>query len=143
RIRLLPSMAVESSMERGYEASPPRWGALEIALARILERDRLVAFALALAFLALRLPFRSDFLVNWDAVQFALGTESFSLEHHQPHPPGYIGYVAAGWFLNLFTGNANTSLTLISAVSGAVAPALFYLLGLELLRSRWAALAGA
>lgn len=80
------------------------------------------------AFLPLYLPFRSRFLVNWDAVNFALATLSFDLEHHQPHPPGYIGYVFAGWLLNHLTGDANTSLTLLSVVSAAAAPAGLYLL---------------
>lgn len=79
-------------------------------------------------FLPLRIPFRARFLINWDAVNFALGTHLFSLQHHQPHPPGYIGYVAAGWLLNHVTGDANTSLTLLSIVSGAAAPAGFFLL---------------
>jgi hypothetical protein len=80
------------------------------------------------AFLPLYLPFRSRFLVNWDAVNFALGTLEFDLQHHQPHPPGYIGYIAAGWLLNHVTGDANTSLTLLSVVSVAAAPAGFFLL---------------
>jgi len=80
------------------------------------------------AFLPLYVPFRSRFLVNWDAVNFALATLSFDLEHHQPHPPGYIGYVFAGWLLNYVTGDANTSLTLLSLVASAAAPAGFYLL---------------
>lgn len=80
------------------------------------------------AFLPLYLPFRSRFLVNWDAVNFALGTLEFNLQHHQPHPPGYIGYIAAGWLLNHLTGDANTSLTLLSVVSVAAAPAGFFLL---------------
>lgn len=105
--------------------------------------DLATAALLTLAFFVLRWPFRSEYLVNWDAVQFALGTESFSLEHHQPHPPGYIGYVASGWFLNIFTGDANTSLVLISVVSGALAPALLYLLAVDMLGRRAPALIGA
>lgn len=83
---------------------------------------------LFVSFLPLRMPFRARFLINWDAVNFALGTHLFSLEHHQPHPPGYIGYIAAGWLLNHLTGDANASLTLLSIVSGAAAPAGFFLL---------------
>ncbi len=90
------------------------------------------------AFLPLYLPFRSRFLVNWDAVNFALGTLSFDLEHHQPHPPGYIGYVWAGWLLNHLTGDANTSLALLSVVSTAGAVAAFYLLAKLFVEHRWA-----
>ncbi|MFP4284970.1 MAG: hypothetical protein ACLFQG_05400 [Desulfovermiculus sp.] len=88
----------------------------------------LSAVGICLAFLALRLPCRAEFLVNWDAVNYALGTNLFSLEHHQPHPPGYIGYVALGWLLNHLTGDANMSFTLLSTASGALAPAALFLL---------------
>lgn len=102
-------------------------------LARILKvvagmRPYRIPALLFAAFLPLYLPFRSQFLVNWDAVNFALGTLEFNLQHHQPHPPGYIGYIAAGWLLNQLTGDANTSLTLLSVVSVAAAPAGFFLL---------------
>jgi hypothetical protein len=46
--------------------------------------------ALFVISLLLRLPFISNALVNWDAVQFALATRSFDIARHQPHPPGYI-----------------------------------------------------
>jgi hypothetical protein len=90
------------------------------------------------AFLPLYTPFRSRFLVNWDAVNFALGTHTFDLQHHQPHPPGYIGYVAAGWLLNFVTGDANTSLTILSLVSVAAAPAAFFLLASIFVPRRYA-----
>ncbi len=96
------------------------------------------AFAIFLAFLALRLPVRAEFLINWDAVNYALGTKLFSLEHHQPHPPGYIGYVALGWVLNHLTGDANSSFTMLSALSGAAAPAALFLLASNLMGRRYA-----
>ncbi|MFP4169345.1 MAG: hypothetical protein ACLFSY_10960 [Desulfonatronovibrionaceae bacterium] len=99
--------------------------------------------AIFFAFLALRIPVRAEFLINWDAVNYALGTKLFSLEHHQPHPPGYIGYVALGWVLNHLTGDANSSLTLLSALSGAAAPAALFLLGSNFMRRPYAAVAAA
>ena len=88
----------------------------------------LVAAGLFTAFFLLRLPFRSRFLVNWDAVQLALATHTFDLHRHQPHPPGYIGFVALGRLLNAVTANPNGSLTLISAIGGGLAPAALYVL---------------
>jgi hypothetical protein len=98
----------------------------------------LISLLLFVGFLALRLPFRAQFLVNWDAVNFALGTQFFSLQHHQPHPPGYIGYVALGWVFNHVTGDANSSLTWMSVISGSAAPAGFFLLALLFMRWRYA-----
>ena len=88
----------------------------------------LVAAGLFAAFVLLRLPFRSRFLVNWDAVQLALATHAFDLHRHQPHPPGYIGFVALGRLLNAVTADPNGSLTLISVLGGSLAPAALYVL---------------
>jgi 4-amino-4-deoxy-L-arabinose transferase-like glycosyltransferase len=84
-----------------------------------------VVLAFVILCLASRLPLRSNVLVNWDSVQFALATEAFDLQHHRPHPPGYIGYIYAGKALNHLTGDANTSFVLISLVASAAAPLLF------------------
>lgn len=90
--------------------------------------DRTIAALLFAAALAVRLPFRAEVLVNWDAVNFALGVDDFDLRHHQPHPPGYLGYVLLARGLRALVGDTNAALTLISAVAGALAPALLYLL---------------
>jgi hypothetical protein len=99
-----------------------------------LRQQLVIALLLFVVFLALRLPLRAQALVNWDAANFALGTRIFDVQHHQPHPPGYIGYVALGALLNRLTGDANASLTLLSAVSGGVAPAALFILA-----ARWMA----
>lgn len=92
--------------------------------------------AIFVGFVALRIPFRSQFLVNWDAVNYALGMAQFDLIHHQPHPPGYIGYVFGARGLSALTGDANTTLTLISIVAGAVAPVALYVLARRLTSHR-------
>lgn len=112
--------------------------------ARIFERlrpapnDLWIFLTIFLGSVAIRLPFRAHYLVNWDSVNFARGTRAFNLLHHQPHPPGYIGYVEAGSLLNHFTGNPNASLTLISVAGGAVASAFLYLLAAQFMRKRYA-----
>lgn len=97
-----------------------------------------VAVLLLVAFVVLHLPFRSRFLVNWDAVNFALGIEAFNLSHHQPHPPGYVGYVGLGRALSWLTGDANEALTLLSVGAGGVLVAVCYLLGRRMLSERFA-----
>jgi hypothetical protein len=91
--------------------------------------------------LLLRLPFRSGSLVNWDSVNFALGTQAFDLAHHQPHPPGYIGYVLLGAALNHITQDPVTSLTMLSIVAGALASVMLYLLGSQFMPRPYAAIA--
>lgn len=108
-----------------------------------MRRDGVVFVLVLVGFVAARWPLRSEYLVNWDAVQLALGTEAFNIAQHQPHPPGYIGYVFAGSLINRITGDPNLSLTIISIAAGAVTPALFYLLVRDLLGNRALAITGA
>lgn len=90
--------------------------------------DRGIATLLALMAIAVRLPFRAEFLVNWDAVNFALGINSFDLATHQPHPPGYLGWVVIGRVATWITSDPNAAMTLLSAAAGAIATALVYFL---------------
>jgi hypothetical protein len=99
------------------------------------------AFGLFVLSLLLRLPFVSNALVNWDAVQFALATRSFDIARHQPHPPGYILYVGWGRLLTWVTGDANTAFVLTSLIAGSLSVALLYLLGREMIGPRTALLA--
>ena len=97
--------------------------------------------ALFLFSLLLRLPFASSALVNWDAVQFALGTRSFDIARHQPHPPGYILYIMWGRLLTWATGDANTAFVLTSVIASSLAVSMLYILGRELFGSRTALVA--
>jgi hypothetical protein len=70
--------------------------------------------ALAGLVLATRIPLRTRYLLNWDAVQFALGVSHFDVVHHQPHPPGYLVYILAGRLLLPIFGDANSALIALS-----------------------------
>ena len=48
------------------------------------------------AFLAAHLPFLAPSLEDLDSINFALGLREFDVARHQPHPPGYPIYIAAG-----------------------------------------------
>jgi hypothetical protein len=99
------------------------------------------AVALFMVSLVLRLPFVSNALVNWDAVQFALATRSFDIARHQPHPPGYILYVGWGRLMTWLTGEPNASFVFTSLIAGSLAVALLYVLGREMFGARSALLA--
>lgn len=99
-----------------------------------------ISALLFIGFTLLRLPFRSHFPVNWDAVQLALGTQSFDLHHHQPHPPGYIGFIGLGRLMNQVTGDPNTSLTILSIIGGSLAPALLYIFARRFMSNGFAVL---
>jgi hypothetical protein len=97
-----------------------------------------VAAFLFVLFLVPLWLYRATFLVNWDSVQYALGVRDFDLGAHQPHPPGYIGYEWLGGLVAHLTGNVPAALTLMSVVSGALAPALLYVLARRMLPVRYA-----
>ena len=81
------------------------------------------------AFLAAHLPFLAPSLEDIDSINFALGLREFDVARHQPHPPGYPVYIAAG------------RLTL--AAVHVVAPDLAAPRAEALALALWSALAGA
>lgn len=71
------------------------------------------------AFLITTLPFVSKTPFNWDAAQFTLGVEHYSVQMHQPHPPGYP----------LFIGVAKVFSLVLSPHSSVLAVSLLFGLG--------------
>lgn len=78
----------------------------------------------------------SKYLFNWDAAQFALGTEQFLLNAHQPHPPGYLFYIYLGKLLNLSIGDINASFIVINIVFSAFTVMLAFYFFMRILRGR-------
>ncbi|HEV3232097.1 MAG TPA: hypothetical protein VG245_07570, partial [Candidatus Dormibacteraeota bacterium] len=110
-------------------------------------RARLTSWSIAATLAALgaatRLPLGGRYLFDWDSLQFALGMRRFDLAAHRPHPPGYVGYVAAGKVLaGLLGGDANRGLVWLSGVAEAATIAGIFLVA-ERLWGRFAGLAAA
>ncbi len=75
-----------------------------------------------------RLPYRARMLYNWDAVQFALALREYDIGKHQPHPPGYILYVALGRLLNAWLDDPTATYVLLAvAFSGAATFVVYHL----------------
>jgi len=90
--------------------------------------DLLCAVALSLLTVLSRLPYRARMLYNWDAVQFALALREYDVSKHQPHPPGYILYVALGRMVNAWLGDPAEAYALLAVVfSGLTTFVVFYL----------------
>ncbi len=88
--------------------------------------DLALASLLATLTVLSRIPFRSRLLPTWDAVQFALALDRYDIAAHQPHPPGYILYVAAAHVLKLVTGDGAQSLVWLSIAASGAAVFLVY-----------------
>src|SRR5215470_6783477 len=76
--------------------------------------DHAIGLGLAAATVLSRIPFRAHLLPTWDAVQFALALDHYDIAAHQPHPPGYILYVAAARLVRLVVGDPAQSLVWLS-----------------------------
>jgi len=90
------------------------------------------ALGLAIAFLALHLPFPPGSLEDLDSINFALGLHQFDVAQHQPHPPGYPVFIVIGRLVNAVSSSEARALSFVSMVSGALA-----LLAVGPLFARW------
>jgi hypothetical protein len=90
--------------------------------------DYALAAALSIITVLSRLPYRARMLYNWDAVQFALALNEYDVVKHQPHPPGYILYVALGRFVYGWVGDAASSYVLLAVAFSGAGTFIVYLL---------------
>ena len=75
-----------------------------------------------------RLPYRARMLYNWDAVQFALALREYDVVKHQPHPPGYILYVALGRVVNIWLDNPTAAYVALAVVFSGLTTFVVYFL---------------
>jgi hypothetical protein len=94
--------------------------------------DWLLALVIGGLTVASRWPYRARFLPTWDAVQFALALDRFDVVRHQPHPPGYVLYVALGRLFASALSDPAVTLGTVAIVASAVAVLLLYRLGWQL-----------
>jgi hypothetical protein len=90
--------------------------------------DYTLAVALSLLTVLSRLPYRARMLYNWDAVQFALALADYDVVKHQPHPPGYILYVALGRLVHAWTGDAAAAYVVLAVACSGAGTFVVYLL---------------
>jgi 4-amino-4-deoxy-L-arabinose transferase-like glycosyltransferase len=91
----------------------------DVGLSGVLRRNFAI---LVLAFAAgiLYLAFLSRSFDEWDAFNFALALSRYDVAAHQPHPPGYPVFIFISSIPYTVTNDPLFSLTLVSAVSGAL-----------------------
>jgi hypothetical protein len=110
-----------------------------------LERhvDAWLAGGLAALTLVSRWPYHARMLYNWDAVQFALALREFDVAKHQPHPPGYLLYVALGRLLNIPLADPNLAYVSLAMLFSAATTVTVYWLARALYDRATAASAAA
>jgi hypothetical protein len=84
---------------------------------------------LVLIILPLYIAFRSISLDDFDSYSFALALHRFSLDLHQPQPPGFPLYIILGRMFLMVCGDAREALTMLSALSGVGVALGMYSLG--------------
>src|SRR3954471_21128439 len=92
-------------------------------------RSRRAVYAVAGAWLLAHLPFLAPALEDIDSMNFALGLHHYDPALHQPHPPGYPVFIAAG--------------RVALAIIHRVAPGLSYVRTDALALAIWSAIGGA
>ena len=93
---------------------------------RVVSGRPLVALGLLALGLLTRWPLRGTILEEYDSANYALAALELDLFREQPHPPGYIFYVAATRAAVAMTGDPIAALTAVSVLSGAVAAVLLF-----------------
>ncbi|HMB85198.1 MAG TPA: glycosyltransferase family 39 protein [Methylomirabilota bacterium] len=94
--------------------------------------DLAIALGLGVVTLLSRWPYRARMLYNWDAVQFALALHEFDIAKHQPHPPGYLLYVALGRLLNASLGDPTLAYVALAMLFSAGTTFVLYSLARRL-----------
>jgi 4-amino-4-deoxy-L-arabinose transferase-like glycosyltransferase len=82
--------------------------------------ENLSIVVVVIAAVALYLAFMSQSFDEGDAFNFALGLVRYDVSAHQPHPPGYPVYIFIASIPYSVTNTPLFSLTLVSALSGAL-----------------------
>jgi hypothetical protein len=93
-----------------------------------LDRPAPVLAALIALSLLVRIPFLSPGLANGDSVLYC---QAILQRAYVAHPPGYMGYVVIGTFLDWLLGNAYLGLVLLSALAHLAMIPLTYILARE------------
>ena len=89
---------------------------------------RLPTALLALAFVALHLPFLPASLEDLDSINFALGIRDFDVAQHQPHPPGYPVFILVAKAVHALIPSEAHALSLVGILASGLA--VFFLVRL-------------
>jgi hypothetical protein len=82
-----------------------------------------------------RLIYKSIYLYEWDSIQFALAIDKIDIVWHQPHPPGYMFYVALIKLAYIFINDHNNAMIASNIFISIATVIVFYKHSFLLLKS--------
>lgn len=98
----------------------------------------LIFILLIVSSFLLLFPYQSQYLGEWDSIQFGMALQEYDLAKYQPHPPGYPLYISLAWIIFQVSRNALTALTAVSVVSASLTLGIFLLFARSLFNDlRW------
>lgn len=75
-------------------------------------------------------------------MQYALSLHDYDITRHQPHPPGYPGYIALAWLAKTFTPGDNDALLVVGVASAAITVVAIHRIALTVIDRKTALIAG-
>ncbi|MBI2835815.1 MAG: glycosyltransferase family 39 protein [Acidobacteria bacterium] len=107
----------------------------------ISRREWIALAAAAILMLAVRAPFLSASLDEFDSINFDLGVHDYDPPAHRPHPPGYPVYILLAKLTHALFDSHGAGLGSLSVILGAASVVPVYLLFRQLASPATAALA--
>jgi len=95
----------------------------------IRRRNTVISIVIFLVTFFIYFSFKSQWLDDWDSVQFVMAMDFLDLQLHQPHPPGYVAYIYLARALNVLFQDPARTLVVLSCLAGSLSIALLFLLG--------------
>lgn len=93
---------------------------------------------IALLFCITTIPLLASAPNSWDAAQFTLGVEHYSVHMHQPHPPGYPLFILTAKLFALVV-SAHTAVLIVSMLFALTALVVWYTFVLRIWNKPWLA----
>lgn len=103
---------------------------------KIRVKQKIDLFIIALLIVITRLLFKSEYLYEWDSIQYALAINDFNIMWHQPHPPGYLFYILILKFCNIIFNNINNTFIFVNILFSILTALFLYLLSYQLFKNR-------
>lgn len=100
--------------------------------------QRMHIIIITLLFCVTTIPLLASAPTSWDAAQFTLGVEHYSVHMHQPHPPGYPLFILTAKLFSLVV-SAHTAVLIVSMLFALAAVAVWYTFILRIWNKPWLA----